>query len=69
MKTNTRQKPDGMLDMVGKKGRSLRSSSQRSGSELLTEAMPARRSAQAKAKRLFGDDGASVIVNFATNLP
>jgi hypothetical protein len=39
------------------------------GRDLLTAAMPAWRSAQAKAERLLGDDGATAIVNLSASLP
>ena len=39
------------------------------GRDLLAAAMPAWRSAQAKAKRLLGQEGASAIVNLADSLP
>ena len=39
------------------------------GRDLLAAAMPAWRSAQAKAKRLLGQEGASAIVSLADSLP
>jgi DNA-binding MarR family transcriptional regulator len=39
------------------------------GRDLLAAAMPAWRSAQAKARRLLGQEGASAIVNLADSLP
>ena len=56
-------------EIVPDKGRSRAILISQAGRDLLAAAMPAWRSAQAKARRILGDDGATAIVDLAANLP
>lgn len=56
-------------EVVPEKGRSRPIVISRAGRDLLAQAMPAWRTAQAKAKRLLGVDGASAIVQLSAGLP
>ncbi|MBU8976028.1 MULTISPECIES: MarR family winged helix-turn-helix transcriptional regulator [unclassified Lysobacter] len=56
-------------ELVPDKGRSRPIVISPAGRELLAQAMPAWRAAQAKAKRLLGQHGAAAIVDLASGLP
>ncbi len=56
-------------ELVPEKGRSRPIMISKAGRALLTEAMPAWRAAQVKAKQLLGVDGASDIVRLSAGLP
>ena len=56
-------------EVMPEKGRRRSIIISKAGRDLLTAAMPAWRSAQAKAKRLLGDDGAAAIISLSTSLP
>lgn len=56
-------------EVVPEKGRSRPIVISRAGRDMLAQAMPAWRAAQAKAKRLLGVDGASAIVQLSAGLP
>jgi DNA-binding MarR family transcriptional regulator len=56
-------------ELVPEKGRSRPIVISKAGRALLTQALPAWRSAQVKAKQLLGVDGASAIVELSAGLP
>jgi DNA-binding MarR family transcriptional regulator len=56
-------------EIIPEKGRSRPIVISKAGSDLLAEAMPAWRTAQAKAMQLLGRDGASAIVELSAGLP
>jgi DNA-binding MarR family transcriptional regulator len=56
-------------ELVPEKGRSRPIVISEAGRDLLAEAMPAWRVAQAKVKQLLGGDGASAIVQLSASLP
>ncbi len=61
---------DGLAkEMLPEKGRSRPIVLSLAGRELLASAMPAWRAAQAKAKRLMGEEGAASLLNLAARLP
>jgi DNA-binding MarR family transcriptional regulator len=56
-------------EVLPEKGRSRPIVLSQAGRELLVSAMPSWRAAQAKAKRLMGDDAAAMLLNLAASLP
>jgi DNA-binding MarR family transcriptional regulator len=61
---------DGLImEILPEKGRSRPIVLSEAGRELLEAAMPAWRTAQAKAMRLMGEDGAAALLNLAARLP
>lgn len=56
-------------EIIPEKGRSRPIMISKAGRDLLAEAMPAWRSAQAKAAQLLGGDGVTSIVQLSANLP
>jgi DNA-binding MarR family transcriptional regulator len=56
-------------EVTPEKGRSRPIVISKAGRDLLTEAMPAWRTAQVKARQLLGDNGASAIVQLSARLP
>lgn len=57
------------VEVLPEKGRSRPIVLSQAGRELLASAMPAWRAAQAKAKRLMGEDGAASLLTLAASLP
>lgn len=57
------------VEVMPEKGRSRPIVLSQAGRELLASAMPAWRAAQAKAKRLMGEEGAASLLNLAASLP
>jgi DNA-binding MarR family transcriptional regulator len=61
---------EGWVDeVVPDKGRSRPIVISQAGRDLMAAAMPAWRAAQAKTKRLLGEDGAAALINLAASLP
>ncbi|WP_445143329.1 MarR family winged helix-turn-helix transcriptional regulator [Dyella sp. Tek66A03] len=56
-------------EIIPEKGRSRPIMISKAGRDLLAEAMPAWRAAQAKATQLLGGDGAAAVVQLSANLP
>lgn len=56
-------------EVIPEKGRSRPIVITKAGQELLAEAMPSWRTAQAKARELLGDDGAAAIIRLSAQLP